>query len=271
MECVFVVRVASAAAALRPGQLLVARAPAVLGRAPTADVVLADPTVSREHARLDVQDAGVCLTVLTAGNGTFLDAVRLLKGAQVALHPGMQLQLGGVVLEHIDIAQTQPVLQALALPTHPGVPTPTPSSQPLLRVVIRAGAPQVHLDDRLLDLVPSAARVLWTLAQHPGDVVADGALQAAASAEGNVQQLVSLVRRALRDAVEADPALVERVRALVHEATAGGRFADLADLDAAGLMRRVLASRRGQGYVLCLPSSAVVCGVASSGGSPDAP
>lgn len=263
MECVFVVRVASPQAALRPGQLLVARAPAVLGRAPTADVVLTDPTVSREHARLDVIDAGVCLTVLTAGNGTFVDAVRLARGTQVTLHPGMQVQLGGVVLEHIDLAQTQPVLQPLALASPAGLADATAATGPLLRVLIRAGAPQVHLEDRLVDLVPSAARVLWTLAQHPGQVIEESVLQAAATAEGNVQQLVSLARRALRDALDEEPALVDRVRGLVHEATAGGRFADLAAFDTAGLMRRVLASRRGQGYVLCLPTHAVTCGVAS--------
>jgi pSer/pThr/pTyr-binding forkhead associated (FHA) protein len=58
----------------------------------TADVVLADPKVSREHARLECHGSACTVVDLGSANGTWLNGVRVQKGT---LAPGDTLALGG--------------------------------------------------------------------------------------------------------------------------------------------------------------------------------
>ncbi|MCE9576549.1 MAG: sigma 54-interacting transcriptional regulator [Deltaproteobacteria bacterium] len=67
----------------------------VIGTAPTADLRLTDPTVSRHHATLRANERGLLLTDLDSTNGTVLDR-RRVHSAYVA--PGDLIEVGGTRL-----------------------------------------------------------------------------------------------------------------------------------------------------------------------------
>jgi len=51
-------------------------APLIIGRAPTCDLAIVDPTISRRHAELVCDDTGVTLRDLGSSNGTFVNGER---------------------------------------------------------------------------------------------------------------------------------------------------------------------------------------------------
>src|SRR5829696_579995 len=52
-------------------------APMLVGRAPTCDVPVFDPTVSRRHAELSLIAGGVKVTDLGSANGTFVNGEKI--------------------------------------------------------------------------------------------------------------------------------------------------------------------------------------------------
>jgi predicted component of type VI protein secretion system len=67
-----------------------------LGRDPLADVVINDPEVSRQHARLIRQGDEYLIQDLGSTNGTFLDGQRL-TGELAPVAPGQVISVGGNV------------------------------------------------------------------------------------------------------------------------------------------------------------------------------
>lgn len=67
----------------------------IVGRHPQCDVVLADPSVSRRHARLRFRDGGWMLHDLESTNGTMVNAVPVVR---CRLMPGDHLTIGS---EHL--------------------------------------------------------------------------------------------------------------------------------------------------------------------------
>src|SRR5215510_6771058 len=49
----------------------------VIGRAPTSDIPIFDPTISRRHAEVRVEDQGVFVRDLGSSNGTFLNGLKI--------------------------------------------------------------------------------------------------------------------------------------------------------------------------------------------------
>ena len=82
---------------LEAGQLVVVDGALTLGRAERAGLVLADPAVSAEHARLARQDGAWVVTDLGSTNGTLLN--QGLVDGQARLAPGDVLGLGNVRLK----------------------------------------------------------------------------------------------------------------------------------------------------------------------------
>ncbi|MGE5244852.1 MAG: SpoIIE family protein phosphatase [Betaproteobacteria bacterium] len=74
--------------------------PIVIGRDGTADVVLADPSVSRRHAMLLLEHATWAVQDLGSGNGTFLN--NRLVSRPVPVATGDQLRFGSVVVTFDD-------------------------------------------------------------------------------------------------------------------------------------------------------------------------
>jgi putative peptide zinc metalloprotease protein len=71
--------------------------PLTIGRAPASDLVLDDPSVSRAHAEIVVDEDGPALHDVGSSYGTFVDG-RQLSGP-VALSDGMHIELGDCRLE----------------------------------------------------------------------------------------------------------------------------------------------------------------------------
>ena len=72
----------------------------VIGRAPTADIVLADPHLSRRHATVRATPEGVLLTDLGSTNGTWLNDTRVT--GSVAIADGDVVRLGRTDLRLYD-------------------------------------------------------------------------------------------------------------------------------------------------------------------------
>jgi pSer/pThr/pTyr-binding forkhead associated (FHA) protein len=82
---------------LQAGQVVVVDAALTLGRAERAGLVLTDPAVSGEHARLARQAGAWVVTDLGSTNGTLLN--QGLVDGQARLAPGDVLGLGNVRLK----------------------------------------------------------------------------------------------------------------------------------------------------------------------------
>jgi pSer/pThr/pTyr-binding forkhead associated (FHA) protein len=100
------------------GRRLPIKVPVVnIGRGDYNDVVIADPSVSTMHAKLQRRDAVWILTDLGSTNGTFVEGERLT--GEVPLSPGTTLKFGDV--------------SALFEPLDESVPAPRPQSTRLLQ------------------------------------------------------------------------------------------------------------------------------------------
>lgn len=76
--------------------LVVDELPVVVGRSTDADLVIADDTVSRRHARLSGDRSGLVLTDLDSSNGTTLNGNPMVGG--LALHDGDLIGFGQATL-----------------------------------------------------------------------------------------------------------------------------------------------------------------------------
>ena len=68
----------------------------VVGRAPSSDIAIFDPTISRRHAELHIDEGGVQLRDLGSSNGTFHNGARLADGQAATIGPGDTLTFGKV-------------------------------------------------------------------------------------------------------------------------------------------------------------------------------
>lgn len=84
------------ASAFKPGELVEVDDGSTLGRTARADVVLGDPTVSSEHARVNRVGRAWVVTDLGSTNGTTVNATRV--SGSVPLAEGDVLALGSVRL-----------------------------------------------------------------------------------------------------------------------------------------------------------------------------
>ena len=114
--------------AIRSGSHTFALAPGVyrIGRAPTADIRLDDPSVSRMHATLRVDLERVVLEERGSRNGIRVNGE--LKHGPIALDAGDEIRLGTMVLALIEPEPTPDA--GAAAPTRPLPRLPRPSEPP---------------------------------------------------------------------------------------------------------------------------------------------
>src|ERR1043166_3858873 len=84
-------------------------APMLVGRAPTCDVPVFDPTISRRHAELALVSGGVEITDLGSSNGTFVNGDRVTKRTA---RGGDTVTFGKVVFRLQDSAPPRPAMPA---------------------------------------------------------------------------------------------------------------------------------------------------------------
>ncbi len=216
---------------------------AVIGRSPTADVMVGDRTVSRAHVRVHAGPP-TRVEVLTSSNGTFVDQRPVGVGSPVVVGPqGARLQLGGVLLGLAPLVATEPVLEPLVS---------LAAAAALLSITWDAGQCVVRSGGRDLGVTGAAARLLGVLAGRAGEVVHHWDLEQELGTL-HLAPLVTAVRNALSEAVDAEVLGEGVLRQRVERAT-GERASDRKEL-----MRQLVQSRRGHGYVLhLLPTDVVI-------------
>src|SRR5262245_42757455 len=96
----------------------------VVGRAPTSDIPVIDPTISRRHAEVDCTETGVTVRDLGSSNGTFVNGTRVDSSP---VSSGDVLTFGKVAFR----------LQHLAPPPPPPTPTPSLISTPPGATIVR--------------------------------------------------------------------------------------------------------------------------------------
>jgi phosphoserine phosphatase RsbU/P len=82
-----------------------------LGRSSTNDVPLADRTLSRVHARLEVSDTAVRLVDLGSRNGTSLNGSRIAE--PTVLSGGDRIQLGETLVDILEESTTRVVIEGM--------------------------------------------------------------------------------------------------------------------------------------------------------------
>ncbi|HEY0996310.1 MAG TPA: adenylate/guanylate cyclase domain-containing protein [Gemmatimonadaceae bacterium] len=107
---------------VRPG------APLVVGRAPTSDLPVFDPTISRRHAEVTCDDDGVALRDLGSSNGTFVNGARV-ESARLA--PNDLVTFGKVAFKLLQVSEPPPSM----MPT----PAPVVGATIVRQVPVRAG------------------------------------------------------------------------------------------------------------------------------------
>src|SRR5262245_8653529 len=105
---------------------------ALVGRDPTADIVVNDPSVSRRHAIVERRPEGWAIFVQRSANGTWLDNHRV---EQALLASGQQLRLGAVIFQvAMEAAAAAPPaprpVAPVAAPPAPAYVPPAPAYIP---------------------------------------------------------------------------------------------------------------------------------------------
>jgi hypothetical protein len=191
---------------------------------------------------------------LTQSNGTFLDGEPLAQGEIGVVVSGSTLQVGGVMLQVQLLHATVPVVDALSPEAEP---TNAQSAERLsFRVVWDADNCAVDLNGRQLELPPTAARALGVLLEGAPDVVHQWDLLEHLGEGANLAQVISQVRSAFLACVDGGEVSLDLLRQYVRRHTSG-EHADLDGADARGVLRHLVASRRGFGYRICVASTDV--------------
>jgi FHA domain/Domain of unknown function (DUF4864) len=118
-----------------PIEIDVTKEQTVLGRDPACDVLVADGSVSRRHARIEKRESGWFIVDQGSANGTFVDSQRT---AEAELRNGQELRIGAVPFKvEVEIDElgatmvaspSETILQAPvpAKPAQAAVPAPPP-------------------------------------------------------------------------------------------------------------------------------------------------
>src|SRR2546421_2567011 len=88
---------------------LLSRTSTTVGRALNNDIILMDPTVSREHARLDLDASGWRITNLTEQNTVRVNGRPVPSGGSLPMQPQDILILGSTMLQLIAPNLSQPL------------------------------------------------------------------------------------------------------------------------------------------------------------------
>lgn len=228
-----VLRVSDAGALVPGTSFAIHERSVTIGRSPDADVVLADPSVSRQHLRI-VPGPPILVEALTHTNGTFFAGQRLDPEVVKEIPPeGGEIQLGGVLLALEPLRETEPVFVSLEPEAR--------AEAAVFEVVWDGGHCLVRCHGVDLGLTGTAARFFGLLADEAGDVVHHWDLQGELGTP-HLAPLATAVRRALADAVDHGVLDLEWLRGRAGEPTG----------DVAEVLRRLVQSRRAHGYALHL-------------------
>ncbi len=228
--------------------------PWVVGRSSSCDVTLKDPSVSREHAVVDVRGGGLSFENRSKANGLYVEGDEVPPGAtaNVDAESPLRVQVGKLVLRIERLIHTTPHREPIGLGADEGV-----GAEPMLEIVRDGDCCVVYCRGRLIGLKPSSALALWAIAQHPGQIVHQWDILDALAQNLDLAQAVSGARRGLRELLEDGTLERGEIVDAILETTADTPRDALLALDDAALVRHLVFSRRGHGYGLALPPQLV--------------
>ena len=73
----------------------------LVGRSPTADVHIADPRVSRLHARIEMREDGVYVEDLGSRNGTIVDGVPISEPRRLAVDDEIRVGAASIIFRGV--------------------------------------------------------------------------------------------------------------------------------------------------------------------------
>jgi len=207
---------------VKPGQ------PLVVGRAVTSDVPIFDPTISRSHAQVTAQDAGVHVKDLGSSNGTFLNGSRITEAVAA---PNDVVTFGKVAF-YVRTVSAAPA--AAPRPPSGGFPAPKPAGATIVRQLpVRDSG---SLESPLKGIEREAGRQ----AAAPPD--------AAASRNAKKLELLLEISKALSRQQEVDK-LLESVVDFTFQVMDVDRVSILLkEKDGSEPIPRISKSRLGEGY-----------------------
>jgi len=156
----------------------------VIGRGSTADLPIADGSVSRHHAKIARENEQWGIQDLESANGTFVNGKRISH--RVALASGDSVRLGSVLLKFEDGAMTAVSVPAPDFVTPPVPPpaaspavtaAPEPYAEPESRILLRV-APELTVEGGTLFGPVKRSRVLDNLKKISAMVFDEKALLA---------------------------------------------------------------------------------------------
>ncbi|HKG92944.1 MAG TPA: adenylate/guanylate cyclase domain-containing protein [Gemmatimonadaceae bacterium] len=235
-------------------------APLVVGRALNSDIPVFDPTISRRHAELTLDDTGVHVRDLGSSNGTYLNGARI-ETARVS--PGDVVTFGKVAFRLKEVSPTPtPVAARAAGPDGgvgaperrpsgavagvPGVEEPLPAAGTIMRPVV----PKELLQQR--GGFTSVLRVGTPGAATPAEVTP----AAVAQYDRNQQKLETLLKVSmeLSRAADVDQLLATVVDQCFKTFEVDGVAVELAD-ERGELVPRISRDRRGTETARRIPRS----------------
>ena len=200
---------------VKPGATL------IVGRAVNSDVPIYDPTISRQHAQISVQNGGVLVKDLGSSNGTFLNGSRI---TEAVAQPNDVVMFGKVsfyVRESAKVASTPPP------------PPPTPPAATIVRA-LPVGA-EVGLSGKVKRLSLGAAA--------PAEAVE----AAVVTREAKKLELLLEISKALSRQQDVDK-LLESIADMSFQVMPVDRVSILLGRTSEEMIPRISKSRLGEGF-----------------------
>ncbi len=197
----------------------------IVGRAPSSDIPIIDPTISRRHAELESAEAGFTIRDLGSSNGTFVNGARVQTGTATL---GDLVAFGKVAFR----------LQRIAADVAP--PEPVSAPTPLIPTIVR----QRSVRDSNATMTPPVAAA--PVSPTP---------EALSAADKSRQKLATLleVSKGLGKAVDIDT-LLDKIVRYAYQILEVDRVAILL-LDGNELVPKISRDKRGLDSERAIPQS----------------
>jgi len=203
----------------------------VVGRAVNSDVPIYDPTISRQHAQLTVQNGGVLVKDLGSSNGTFLNGSRI---TEATAQPNDVVMFGKVSF-YVREAAPKPAPEK-APPAGGGFQAPKPPQATIVRQL--AVEPKADIGD-----ISGRMKRLSLSTESPEDTAAT--LETARSAKK--LELLLEISKALSRQQDVDK-LLESIADFSFQVMAVDRVSILLGPSVEELIPRISKSRLGEGW-----------------------
>ena len=218
--------------------------PLIVGRAPSSDIPIFDPTISRRHAevQIDERSSGVRVRDLGSSNGTFLN------GARVEAPEGMPVSAGDVVTfgkVAFHLQSVTPMPPVAVVTPHPAVPEGAEEED---------AGPAAATIVRQLPVREANATFSAITASDPTLATASGPTPLAG--DNSRQKLSTLIEvsKGLGKSVDID-GLLEKIVRYAYQILDVDRVAILLCEEQGGLTLKIARDKRGSAQPRAVPQS----------------